>query len=124
MQPEPFTVAPLAGIVNQDGVVDTVGGVVDLVRRAGINNADQVAVGDDAVFLFIDRDRAAEVAVHRVATQQAGTLGQVVITTLAHDDGPQPELVATPDFVHQDSCQQPADTAKAVKDDIAWFAEQ
>ena len=46
-----LAVAPLAGVVDHDGVLDAVLGVVDLLRVVGVDDLDHGAVGDDGVVL-------------------------------------------------------------------------
>src|SRR5690606_10094026 len=72
-----FGIAPLAGVVDQQGILDAVPGVVDGSRIVGIDHLDQVAVGGDGAVFLVDDDGAVERTMHRVATQQAGTLGQI-----------------------------------------------
>lgn len=57
---EAFGVAPLAGVVDQQGVLDAVLGVVDRRRVVGVDHLDQVAVGGQRVVFFVDGDGAVE----------------------------------------------------------------
>ncbi|MOA24557.1 hypothetical protein D3C78_1452380 [compost metagenome] len=59
---------------------------------------------------------------HRVTTQQAGALDQVVLGALADNDGAQAQAVATTGFLDQDARQQTADTTEAVEDNVGAFA--
>ncbi|MCY1433591.1 hypothetical protein D9M71_496240 [compost metagenome] len=72
--------------------------------------------------LFVDSDGAIERTMHRVTTQQAGALDQVIGSTFAHDDGTQAQAVATTGFFDQDARQQTADTTKAIQHDISTLA--
>ena len=58
---------------------------------------------------------------YRVATQQAGALGQVVLGAFAHNDGTQAQAVATTGFFDQDARQQAADTTEAVQHNVGAF---
>ena len=115
-------VAPLAGVVDDDRVVDAVLGVVDARGAVGVDDLDERAVGEDRVVVLVDRDRAGEGAVDRVAAQQAGALGQVVVGALAHDDGAQPQAVAGAGVLDEDAGEQTADAAEAVEDDVGALA--
>ncbi len=119
MLTQTFGVAPLAGVVHQQCILDAVLGVVDRGRIVGVDHLDQIAVGSDGVVLFIDGDGAIERTMHRVATQQAGALDQIVVGALAHDDGAQAQAVATTGLLDQDARQQPADAAEAVQHDVS-----
>ena len=111
-------VAPLAGVVDDDRVVDAVLRVVDARRVVGVDDLDEGAVGEDRAGLLVDGDRAGEGAVDRVAAQQAGALGQVVVGALAHDDGAQAQAVTGAGVLDEDAREQTADTAEAVEDDV------
>jgi len=115
---EALAVSPLSGVIDEDGVFDAVLGVVDLVGGVGVEDPDHVAVGDDRVLCLVALDAAAEGAVDRVAPQQAGALGEIVVAALAHDDGLEPEAVATAGLARQDAGHQATDAAKAVEHDV------
>ncbi len=117
--PQTFGVTPLAGVVHQQGVLDAVLGVVHRGRIVGVDHLDQVAIGGDGVVRLIDGDGAIEGTMHRVATQQAGALDQIVVGTLAHDDGAQAQAVATTGLLDQDARQQAADAAETVQHDVS-----
>ncbi|RMS61115.1 hypothetical protein ALP65_04682 [Pseudomonas aeruginosa] len=119
---EAFGVAPLAGVVDQQGVLDAVLGVVDRRRVVGVDHLDQVAVGGQRVVFFVDGDGAVERTMHRVPTQQAGPLDQVVLGALAHDDRAQAQAVAAAGLLDQDTRQQATDAAEAVEHDVGAFA--
>ena len=93
-----LAVAPLAGVVDHDGVLDAVLGVVDLRGGVGVDDVDHVAVGDDGVLFLVDRDGAVEGAVDRVAAQQAGALDEVVGRPAAHHVARRRSLAPPPDF--------------------------
>src|SRR3989344_1905075 len=84
-----FGVAPYAGVIHQQGVLDAVLGVIHLGRVLRVDHLDQVTVGGDGVVFFVDDDGAVERTVYRVATQEARALGQVVLGALAYHDGAQ-----------------------------------
>jgi len=86
-------------------VLDAVLGVVHRSRIVGVDHLDQVAVGGDGVVLGIDMDGAVERAMYRITAQQAGTLDQVVLGALAHDDGPQAQAIAATGLLDQDARQ-------------------
>jgi hypothetical protein len=75
---EAVGVAPTAGVVNQQGVLDAVDGVVDRGWVARVDGLDDGAVGGDGVAVRVDGDGAVEGAVHGVAAQQAGAFDEVV----------------------------------------------
>ncbi len=116
-----FGVTPLASVVDQQRVLDAVLGVIHRRRIVGVDHLDQVAVGGDGAVLFVDCDGAIERTMHRVATQQAGTLDQIVVRALAHDDGTQAQAVATTGFLDQDTRQQTPDTAETVENHVSAF---
>ncbi|KWV86771.1 hypothetical protein PFLmoz3_03508 [Pseudomonas fluorescens] len=115
-------ITPYAGVVHQQGVLDAVLGVIHLGRVLRVDHLDQVTVGGDGIVFFVNGDGAIERAVYRIATQQAGALGQVVLGAFAHHDGTQAQAVAATGFLDQDARQQAADTAKAVQHHIGAFA--
>ena len=117
-------VAPCTGVVDNDRVVDAVALVVDPVRTVGVQHPDDVAVGDEAIVLFIDPQCPQESPMHRVAPQQGRALAQVVRGLLAHDDGLQPQLMAAADLLDQQASQQTADAAEAEQHDILGFLER
>ena len=55
---EPFSVSPNARIVDNDRVVDTVGGVVYFARVIGVNELNDIAVCNNAIVLLIRPDGA------------------------------------------------------------------
>ena len=114
-----LAVAPLAGVVDEDGVLDAVRRVVDLGRVVGVDDLDLVAVGDDRAVRLVDGDRALELAVDRVAAQQRGALDEVLLAALADDDGAQPQAVAGAGLLDEQAGDEAADAAEAVEDDVA-----
>jgi len=62
---ETIAVAPAAGVVDQQGVLDAVCGVVDRGWVAGVDDVDDGAV--DGISVRVDGDAAVEIAVHGVA---------------------------------------------------------
>ena len=69
-------VAPAAGVVHHQRVLDAVGGVVDGGGVVRVDDLDLHAVGGDGVGFLVHPDGALERAVDRVAAQQAGALGR------------------------------------------------
>ena len=117
-------IAPYTGVVDDQRIVDAVLGVVDFARALGVDHLNQVAVGGDGVVRFIDGDGAVERTMHRVATQQAGALGQVVLGALAHHDGAQAQAVAATGLLDQDTRQQATDTTEAVQHYVSALARR
>ena len=115
-------ITPDTGVVDQQSIVDAVLGVIDFLRVLGVDHLNQVAVGGQGVVFLIDGDGAIERTMHRVATQQAGTLDQVIAGALAHDDGTQTQAVATTGFLDQDARQQTADTTEAIENHVGALA--
>uniref|UniRef100_A0A0N4ZIW0 NAD-specific glutamate dehydrogenase n=1 Tax=Parastrongyloides trichosuri TaxID=131310 RepID=A0A0N4ZIW0_PARTI len=116
-------IAPAARVVDEDRVLDAVLRVVDARGIVRVDDLDAHAVGGDGVVFFVDGDGAIERTVHRVATQQAGTLDQVVLGALAHNDGTQAQAVAAARVIDDDAGEQAADAAEAVEHDVAlWCA--
>ena len=72
-------VAPAARVVHDERVVDAVRGVVDRGGVVRVDDLDLDAVGGDGVGFLVDPDGAFEGTVDRVAAQQAGALGKVVV---------------------------------------------
>ena len=119
MPGQPGLIAPYAGVVHNNGGVDTVGRVIDGVGRIGINHPHFIAVGDKALPLFVDADGAVKRAVHRIPAQQAGPLEQIVgRLAAARHHGAQAKGVAPVRFVDKDARHQAPDATEAVKDDI------
>ena len=116
--PEPGLVAPAAGVVHDDRVVDPVGRVVDRCRVVGVDHADEGAVREDRLLLLVDLDRALERPVDGVAPQEARALAQVGVAALAHDDRPQPQAGADARVRDEDAGDEPPDPPEAVEDDV------
>src|SRR5699024_1795491 len=117
-----LTVAPHTGVVDDDGVVDAVLGVVDLGRLVGVDDLDRGAVGPDDVVLLVDPNGAVEAAMDGVAAQQGGTLLQVVLGVLTDDDGTQARAGLLGALGEQNAGQEAADAAEAVEDDVGGRA--
>ena len=112
-------IAPAAGVVHHDGVVDAMCGVVNGGRVVRVDDLDQGAVGEDRAVFLINGDRAFEAAVDRVAAQQRSALDDVIIRALADHDGTQAQAVAA--TLDENASQQAADAAKAVEHYVLWF---
>ena len=108
-------IAPDAGVVDDQRIVNAVGGVVDVGRAVGVNHLDEGAVGDDGAAFHIHLDGAVEGAVHRVAAQQAGAFFQIPVATTAYHDGAQAQRIGGAGTLDQQAGQQAADAAKAVE---------
>ncbi|MNU62717.1 hypothetical protein D3C71_519540 [compost metagenome] len=108
-------VAPDPGVVDDQRIVDAIGGVVDVGRAVCIDHLDEGAVGDDGAAITIHLDGAVEGAVHRVTAQQAGPLLEIPLAAATHDDGAQPQGVGGAGALDQQPGQQAADAAKAVE---------
>ena len=118
MAPQPFPVAPLAGVVDQNRVAYAVFGVIHVLRRVGIDDTNHVAVGDDRVFFLVDGYDAVKGTVHRIAAQKARPFDQVVLAPLANNRGAQAKLLAAAGLLYQYAGQQTADAAETVQHDI------
>ena len=122
---EALTVAPLAGVVDEDGVLDAVRRVVDLGRVAGVDHLDLVAVGDDRAVRLVNGDRALELAVDGVTAQQRRALDQVLdgpAAAPADDDGAQAQAVAGAGLLDEQTGDEAADATEAVEDDVPGLA--
>src|SRR5690554_6356069 len=117
---QPRLITPDTGVIHHHGIVDTVGGIVDIRWLVGIDDLDDVAVGSDGTRFRVDTDCTVERTMYGVATQQAGPLLQILgnITTATHHNGTQSQQVASPRFLYQHPRQQPTNTAKAVQHHI------
>ena len=113
-------VAPAAGVVHQQGVVDAVLGVVDSGRVGGVNEANRNTVSDDGAVLFVHLNNALEGAVNRVALQQGCTLDQVLITVLTHHNSAQVQARAQRrgGTLQQNTSQQATNTTEAVQHNV------
>src|SRR5688572_3390401 len=87
-------VTPLSRVVDNEGVVDPVSGVIDVGWVVRIDHLDYCAVGQDLILLGVDRDCALEGAVHGVSPQEAGALNEVLIGTAANHNRTQPQTAA------------------------------
>ncbi len=119
-----FFVAPRAGVVDDDGVFDAVLRVIDARGRVRVDDADDVAVRDDAVVLFVDTQRSLERTVHRVAPQQARALDEILLTCLAYDDRAQEQLLAAAGLFDQQTRQQSADASEPVQHHVLRSLER
>ena len=114
-----LAVAPRTGVVHHDGVVDAVGGVVDLCRVVGVDHLDGGAVGPDDFLFLVHGDGAVERAVHGIAAQQRGALDDVDVALLAHHHRAQAHAAVHRLAGDQDAGEQAADAAEAVEHDVA-----
>ena len=113
-----FHITPLTRVVDHHSIVDAVLGVIDGVGIVGVDHLDEVAVGDDGIFFFIDSDGTGEGTMHGITTQQAGTLLQVTLARFTHHNGFQAQTVTGAHLFDQQTGQNTADTAKAVEHHI------
>src|SRR5690606_37247139 len=111
-------VTPRARVVDDDGVVDAVGRVVDGLRRVRVDELDVAAVDDERVLLGADLDAAEEGAVHGVATKEARALDEVALDLLAHDDRAEAIDATGARLVREDAGEDAADAAEAVEHDV------
>lgn len=105
-------------VVDHDGVVDPVRGVVDLVRARGVDHLDLEPIHHQRVLLLVDLHGAVKGAVNRIKTETRGPLCQ--ITRLARPEHHRPENQprhARP--VGEEPAQEPPDPAKAVENAIS-----
>src|SRR5690606_29961238 len=115
-------VAPDTGVVHQQCDLDAIGGIIHSARVAGVDELNPVAVGGQRVVLFVDGDGALERTMHRVAAQQTGALGQVVLGTLAHHNRPQTQTITRTGLFNQNACQQTTDATEAIENHITTLA--
>ena len=116
-----LTITPCAGVVDDNGVVDAVGGVVDFLWRVGVDDLDLGAVcPDDAVF-FIHGNGAVEFAMHGITAQQRGTFDDVTFTLRANHDGTQTYTAIGCFALDENACEQTTNTAKTIKHDVGGF---
>src|SRR5690606_9332923 len=115
-------VAPDTGVVHQQCVLDAIGGIIHSARVAGVDELNPGAVGGQRVVLFVDGDGALERTMHRVAAQQTGALGQVVLGTLAHHNRPQTQPITRTGLFNQNACQQTTDATEAIENHITTLA--
>ena len=108
-------ITPDPGVVDDQRIVNAVGGVVDVGRAVGVDHLDESAIGDDGAAFTIHFDGAVEGAVHRVAAQQAGTFLQIPVATATYHDGAQAQRIGGAGALDQQAGQQAADAAKAVE---------
>src|SRR5690606_26205952 len=115
VQGETGLVTPLAGVVDDQGIVDAVLRVVDVVRRIGVDEVDDVAVGDDTAVFLVDAHRSLEGTVYRVIAQQVDALLQVAVATATHHDSSQAHDLAIAGLFQQQAGHKAADAAEAVQ---------
>ena len=117
-------VAPGTGIVDHDGVVDAISGVVDLRGRVCLDDLDLVAVADQLALFLQHPDGAPEGPVHGVPAQQAGALLEILrAPTLAHHDRPQAQGIAATGLLDQDARDQPPDAAETVQHHVLGLGQ-
>ncbi len=125
MDRQTFAVAPFAGVINQDGIVDAVLGVIHFLRAVGVDHLHFHTVGHKRLALFIDTNGAIERTVNRVAAQQRGALDQIIFSTaLAYNHRAQAQVVTAAGFLDQQARHQTTDTAKAIQHHIAGWTGQ
>ena len=115
---EPLAVAPHTRVIDEDGVVDAVLGVVDGCWVVGVDHLDLRAVGPDDLVLLVDGDRAVERTVDGVAAQEGGALDDVAVALLTDHDAAQTHAVVSGLASDEDAGEQAADAAEAVEHDI------
>ena len=69
------------GVVNDQRIVDTVFRIVYVFWLIGIDNLDEVAVGDDGTLCLVNGDMPIKGSVYGVTAQKACTFAQVSIAT-------------------------------------------
>ena len=79
-------IPPHAGVINHHAIVDAVCGVIDVFRRVSVNDFDLITIGDKALALLIDPDRAVKCAVYGITPEQTGSLHQVVLSLALTDN--------------------------------------
>ena len=113
-------VAPAAGVVHQQSVLDAVLGVVDSGRVRGVDEANRNTVSDDGAVLLVHLNNALERAVNRVALQQGCTLDQVPVTVLTDHNSAQVQARTQRrgGTLQQNTSQQATNTTKAVQHNV------
>jgi hypothetical protein len=91
---ETVHVSPRPGVVDDDRVLDPVGGVVDVLGLGRVDQLDRVAVDDDLIVFLVGDDRAGERTVDRVAAKQARSLLDIVVLLWSKDDRAEAKLGA------------------------------
>ena len=113
-----LAVAPCAGVVHQDGVVDAIRGVVDLGGIVGVDHLDLGAVSPDNLVFLVYRDGAVESTVDGIAAQQGSALEDVTVALLAQDNATQANATVSCLAGDEQAGQQASDAAEAVEDDV------
>src|SRR5690606_25466453 len=83
---ESFAITPASGVINNEGIGDSIRGVVDLAWIIRVDDLNLHAVSGNGVVLLINGDGAIEGAVNGVAPQQASPLDEVVVAAFTHDN--------------------------------------
>ena len=113
-----LAVAPCAGVIYQDGVVDAIRSVVNLGRIVCVNHLDLGAIGPNDLVFLIHGDGAVESTVDGIAAQQGSALEDVTVALLAQDDAAQANATICCLAGDEQAGQQAADAAEAVEDDV------
>ena len=101
MATEAGVIFPDTGVIDNQRIVDAVFGVIDLLRRVGVDHLDRITVDYQGIFAFENANSAFKGTVHRVAPQQSCTLFQIVIIlTLANNNSAQAQHITTTGFIH------------------------
>ena len=113
-----LTIAEGARIVDEQGIVDAIFGVVEVLWVLGFEEEDLLSVDHHGVFALDGGAHTVEVTVHRVGTEQVDTLGDVLRRVLTGDDGAHTQSVATASHLRHFAAEDTTDTTEAVEDDI------
>ena len=116
---EALFILEYACVIDNQGVVNTVLGVVNIFWLIGIDNLDEIPVGNNRAVFFIDRDMPIEWSMYRIATQQTGPFAQVTVASTTHHDGFEPKRVTGRGTFDHQARQDATDTAEAIQHDIA-----
>ena len=105
MLPKSFCVAPYAGIVDNNSVINTKRGVVDCARVVSMDELNNITVRNHAIILFVRPYGALKRTMDGVATQKFGSFFEVFFRVLAYDNGPEPQLIAPSCFLDEEASQ-------------------
>jgi len=108
-------VTPDTGVIDNNSVLDTVFGVVNILGLLGVDQANLLAVDDQGVVGLIHRDGSLERAVDRVALDELKALLKIRLLGLADDNALKLEVGGDGG---KDAGQKTSDAAESVKDNI------
>ena len=114
MSRQALTITPHTGVVNNEGILDAILTIVDLLRTIGIDNLNLIAVGNETIALLINPHCALKGTMDRIVHEQARAFLQVAFVARTHDDSLELHNLGRTGTLYQQSGHQSADTAKAI----------